>query len=148
MLELAGDLGFMSEPDPALRVVGVILSKLLECHLPMQFSILGDPDLSEAALGMEPEAAETGFRGLSLRWYRGVPPGSVCSFLELRRISTCAIQLVIADLLEVVPDRGDRGHGRRLRRASLSCFSMSLRHQRYPATYHRPRPKHPCDWRI
>ena len=58
MLEPTGDLGLEKEAGTALRVVAVAVPDLLDRHLAVQLHVLGDENLAEPSLGMEPQDPE------------------------------------------------------------------------------------------
>jgi hypothetical protein len=63
VLQASRDLGLEQEAVTASGVVGLGFSELLQCHLPIELGILGDPDLPEAPSGVETEEAEPGSPG-------------------------------------------------------------------------------------
>ena len=59
MLQSAGDLRFHQEPAAAARIVGVLGLNLFERDFAMQFEVLRDVDLAQAAVGMGSNHAES-----------------------------------------------------------------------------------------
>ena len=57
MLQAARDFGFQHEPTATGVPVGMLPLDLLECHLAVQFQVLGDKHFAQAAFGMRTQHA-------------------------------------------------------------------------------------------